>query len=286
MTNPTVTIGMPVYNGEAHVSAAVEALLGQSFPDFRLLVSDNASTDATVNIVEGLARGDSRIAVIRQVKTLTAIDNFNFLLHQANSPYFAWAAHDDLWEPTFIESLLQGLEQDPLAELSFCALDNVELQTAERVRLLPAVMQLTSRPLVDRLRTYILTEESDGKANLIHGLMRTSTLQAASGIRSWGVGDWGCDMLSVFRVLSMGHAVLCPDVLFHKRLGDSYAASQLIRDNAARFGYFLGYARLINKTSGLTPQDRSSLHLALGRKMLRHQRTILRGYGIRSRLGL
>lgn len=286
MTTPTVTIGMPVYNGEMHIAAALEAWLGQSYSDFRLLVSDNASTDSTMDIVKGFARRDSRISVIRQPMPTPAIDNFNFLLHQATSPYFVWAAHDDLWEPTFIECLLPGLEQDPSAELSFCSFDSVDLHTAERLRLLPSNTRLGAQPPVDRLRTYLLMEESDGKANLIYGLVRTSTLQAASGLRRWGVGEWGCDMLSVFRLLSFGHAVTCADVLFHKRMGPPAKASRPIPDNVARHGYFSGYARLINIAPGLTPRERSSLHLALSRKVLRYQRTSLRGYGIRSKLGL
>ena len=142
MTTATVTIGMPVFNGAEHIAAALETWLGQSYTNFRLLVSDNASTDATADIVEGYARTDSRISVTRQTQPSPAIDNFNFLLYQTTTPFFVWAAHDDLWESTFIENLLPRLEQDPSVALSFCLLDNVDLHTAEPVRLLSSVIQL------------------------------------------------------------------------------------------------------------------------------------------------
>ena len=56
MSTPRVTVGLPVYNGEKYVAASIEALLGQTYEDFELIISDNASTDATADICRGYAR--------------------------------------------------------------------------------------------------------------------------------------------------------------------------------------------------------------------------------------
>jgi glycosyltransferase involved in cell wall biosynthesis len=100
---PELTIGLAVYNGSAGVSAALGSLLAQSFTDFTLHISDNASTDSTQEICERAAARDSRIVFTRQRENIGALRNFRFLLEQAQTPYFMWAAHDDSWSPTFVE---------------------------------------------------------------------------------------------------------------------------------------------------------------------------------------
>ena len=47
---PRLSIGLPVYNGETSSAESIEALLGQSYEDFELIISDNASTDGTGDI--------------------------------------------------------------------------------------------------------------------------------------------------------------------------------------------------------------------------------------------
>ena len=58
---PRLTIGLPVYNGEKLIAESIEALLGQSYEDFELIVSDNASTDSTGDICRSYEKRDPRI---------------------------------------------------------------------------------------------------------------------------------------------------------------------------------------------------------------------------------
>lgn len=55
-----LSIGMPVWNSEQFVRRAIEAILSQSFTDFELIISDNASTDSTQEICEAYAASDAR----------------------------------------------------------------------------------------------------------------------------------------------------------------------------------------------------------------------------------
>jgi len=105
-----VSIGMPVYNGAAYIRRALDSLLAQTFAEFELIISDNASMDGTQKICEEYERADSRIRYIRQKKNIGPIRNFDFVLNQAEGEYFMWAAHDDLWERRFIELLIRELE--------------------------------------------------------------------------------------------------------------------------------------------------------------------------------
>lgn len=83
-----VTIGMPVYNGEKFIARAIDAVLAQTYSDLTLLISDNASTDATQAICEEYARRDPRVRYLRYEENRGASWNFNNTCHQSRSPYF------------------------------------------------------------------------------------------------------------------------------------------------------------------------------------------------------
>lgn len=105
---PRLSIGMPIYNGEAYVSEAIDSLLAQTTGDFELIISDNASTDSTPAICQAYAAQDSRVRYIRQPSNLGASGNFVFVLRAARYEYFMWAACDDVWSPTWTETLLRA----------------------------------------------------------------------------------------------------------------------------------------------------------------------------------
>ena len=97
---PQISIGMPIYNGEQFLHQRLESILSQTFTDFELIISDNASTDSTGKICEEYARKDHRIRYIRQEKNIGALLNFNFVLKEAKFNYFVWMASDDIISTT------------------------------------------------------------------------------------------------------------------------------------------------------------------------------------------
>ena len=106
---------MPVYNGEQFIRAALDSLLKQTFKNFELIISDNASTDNTELICREYLKNDSRIRYFKQDKNLGAANNFQFVLNKAKGKYFMWAAHDDLWKKDFILKCVSLLRHDNLA---------------------------------------------------------------------------------------------------------------------------------------------------------------------------
>ena len=104
---------MPVYNGESDISAALDSLLTQTFENFEIIISDNASTDATEKICQNYASKDFRIRYIRQKTNLGATKNFEIVLHEAVAKYFVWAACDDIRSPDFLSINLDFLENHP-----------------------------------------------------------------------------------------------------------------------------------------------------------------------------
>ena len=100
---PNISIGMPVYNGAKTIEKTINSLLAQTFKDFELIISDNASDDETENICQKFAGKDSRIHYIRQDKNIGLYQNENFLLSKATGKYFMFSMDDDLRSPDFLE---------------------------------------------------------------------------------------------------------------------------------------------------------------------------------------
>ncbi len=116
---PPVTIGMPVYNDERYLRLALDDLLEQSFTDFELIISDNASTDASPEICREYAAKDGRIRYVRQQTNLGALRNFLFLLDQARGEFFMWAASDDQWHKEYVARLVAALRRDKSLAVAF-----------------------------------------------------------------------------------------------------------------------------------------------------------------------
>lgn len=116
---PRVSIGLPVYNGENYLALAIDSLLAQTYQDFELIISDNASTDRTEAICRDYASRDARIRYVREQENRGAAWNFNRLVDLARGEYFTWAAHDDLRAPNWLQRCVEMLDSDWSAVLCF-----------------------------------------------------------------------------------------------------------------------------------------------------------------------
>jgi glycosyltransferase involved in cell wall biosynthesis len=108
-----ISIGMPVYNGEKYLDQAIASILSQTYADFELIISDNASTDRTREICRHYADHDSRIRYQCNPRNIGAAKNFNLVFKRASGSYFKWMAHDDAIAPEFLSKCLDVLEQNP-----------------------------------------------------------------------------------------------------------------------------------------------------------------------------
>jgi glycosyltransferase involved in cell wall biosynthesis len=117
--HPTVSLGMPVYNGENFIIATLDSLLAQTYTDFELIICDNASTDGTEAICRAYAARDPRVRYVRNESNIGASANYNLTFELARGRYFKWAAHDDLCAPTFLARCVEALERDPGVVLAY-----------------------------------------------------------------------------------------------------------------------------------------------------------------------
>lgn len=110
---PAVSIGLPVYNGEKHLEKTLESLLGQTFQDFEIIISDNGSTDRTEEICRTWAGRDPRIRYLRSEENRGASWNYNRVFHEAGGTYFKWATDDDTLLPEWLEECVAVLDSRP-----------------------------------------------------------------------------------------------------------------------------------------------------------------------------
>ncbi|MBU4201498.1 MAG: glycosyltransferase [Verrucomicrobia bacterium] len=92
---PAITILIPVYNQERFVGKAIESVLSQSFADLQIVVSDNASTDRTRDVVRSFC-GDKRLVMIENARNGGFVANANRCLEQVRTPYYMMLCSDDI----------------------------------------------------------------------------------------------------------------------------------------------------------------------------------------------
>ncbi|HEU5070015.1 MAG TPA: glycosyltransferase [Verrucomicrobiae bacterium] len=110
---PRVSVGLPVYNGERYLRSALDSILGQDYPDFELIISDNASTDATPDICREYAARDARIRYYRNEHNIGARGNYNRVFELARGEFFKWASHDDVLYPSLLRRCLETFADSP-----------------------------------------------------------------------------------------------------------------------------------------------------------------------------
>jgi glycosyltransferase involved in cell wall biosynthesis len=107
---PRVSIGLPVYNGEKYLREALNSILLQTYTNFELIISDNASVDQTQKICMDFAEKDQRIRYYRNETNLGAAPNHNLVFKLAKGEYFRWAGCDDKISPELLEKCVEFLD--------------------------------------------------------------------------------------------------------------------------------------------------------------------------------
>jgi glycosyltransferase involved in cell wall biosynthesis len=186
---PTVTIGLPVYNGEQFVRLTLEAVLNQTFGDFELLIGDNASTDSTLAICSEFAARDQRVRVLRSDANQGAAPNYNRLVRSASGKYFKWLPHDDLIAPAYLERCVGYLEAHP--ETILCYPQTVDIdEHGDRLDRDPEdTLDVTDlRPSI-RFRQYIESSYTNRQCNAVLGVIRTAVLRETRLIAPYVASD-------------------------------------------------------------------------------------------------
>jgi glycosyltransferase involved in cell wall biosynthesis len=182
---PRLTIGLPVYNGEKYLAESLDALLGQSYKDFELLISDNASTDGTADICRQYGEQDARIRYVRQSSNIGCAPNHNFVVEQAGGELFKWAADDDLYARDMLDRCVQALDEYPQVVLAnpWTAMIN---ESGAVTKAVEYSVNTASERVAERFRSMMF---DSGWADDIGGVIRTEVLRRTSLLGSYHLAD-------------------------------------------------------------------------------------------------
>jgi hypothetical protein len=204
------TVGIPVYNGERYLTAALDSVRAQDEPDLEILISDNASTDGTEEICRAAAREDDRIRYHRQEVNQGGAWNFDHLVDLATTPYFTWAAADDVRRPAFVRRCLEVFaDSDPATVLVYPRTQIIDATGAITEDLHDADLACDEPTPHQRMAHFLRAQA----AHLFYGLHRTEALRATRGIRRV-VGN---DLVILAELACQGPFAMVPEQLFLQR---------------------------------------------------------------------
>lgn len=224
--NNLVTIGVPVYNGEVYIKRALESIQLQTYRNFRVVISDNASADGTQNVCKSIVKNDIRFSYIKQSCNKGAIENFKFLINKASSEYFVYLACDDYWEPEFLELNILNLSKNSNAVAS---ISKVDFLKDGKFQLHSSGDHSIKGPTIDRLRQYLSTPTDNSR---FYSIFKTEILRNA--IRDTPVfhaQDWYIMALT----LTKGDHLCLDEVLMYREAADDDKYQKTVLSNNKNF---------------------------------------------------
>ena len=283
---PKVSVGTPVYNGEKYLPELLDCITKQTFNDFEIIICDNASTDCTAQICREYERVYPQISYVRNGQNIGAVRNYNRVFELGVAPYFKWTAHDDLYEPSYLERCVEILDRCPDVVLAHA---NMSLVDSEGY---PIEFDDTKGCYVDPWSGVALREEPAHLAESVNpeqrfrdvlhlmfwctaifGVIRRSALARTSLHRSY----YGSDKVLLAELALLGRFCEIDDTLFIKRCHPQMSHYKSTRerakwiDPAARqlfppLQLFHGYAAAAIGAGSLSLQHRASCIASVLRK--------------------
>ena len=225
MSQPRVSVCLPVYNGEQFVAEAIRSVLAQDFADFELIITDNASTDGTADICRQWCRADPRVRYHRAPVNRGLAANHNWGVELARCPYLMWLGHDDLIAPELISRCAQQLDQNPDVVLCYSYASYIDSQGRVTRRVEHENIGAGSSPS-ERFECIF---DEDHLCDAIFGLMKTRVLRQT---RLHGPFS-DSDRVLLAEMGLRGRFVLVPEFLFFRRWHESQTTTRF-RDERAR----------------------------------------------------
>lgn len=223
ISNGKLSIGLPVFNGEKFLHKCLSSLLEQSYEDFEIIISDNASTDKTEIICQEYSKKDKRINYIRQEKNIGLLPNFNFVLEQSDNEFFMWMGVDDYILPDYVKKNMNILKSNSNVVGSVSKIQPYTLSNFNNNQINSKFIEFTKklRTRFKKLDAFSISGNYDKKVRsyltgstcqVIYGIFRTQQLQK-SIIPSLFVGlDWA----EVLNVLKFGDIHVINEVLMYE----------------------------------------------------------------------
>jgi len=213
---PRVSIGLPVYNGDKFLEQAIVSILGQTFTDFELIISDNASTDRTAEICSRFAKRDPRVRYSRNETNIGGGNNSNLTFRLSRGEYFRWAAHDDICAERLLERCVEVLDRNQDAVLCWPEIVYID-ERGQQLRPKGFYQGQIGETPFSRFR--FLTSRRHG-CEAIYGLIRADYLRRTELMKNYTDSD----RVLLCELALLGRFLWIHEPLFYKRqhVGNQY----------------------------------------------------------------
>ena len=245
---PIVSLGMPVYNGENFLESTLDSLLQQTYTNFELIITDNASTDRTEAICQAYAAKDKRIQYHRNPTNVGAAPNYNLGFELSSGKYFKWVAHDDPCAPTYLEKCVQTLDAAPEAIMCYPRTILID-ENDQLIENHYDGFDLRSAKPHQRFRQYF---HSSAWCHPVFGLVRRDVLQKTGLIGNFASSD----KVLLGELAILGKCYEYPEHLAYRRLHPQISTEVHVTDESMQ-AWFDPNAR----KSVLTPRWRRFVEL-------------------------
>jgi glycosyltransferase involved in cell wall biosynthesis len=213
--NPQISVGLPVFNGERYLRPAVESLLSQSFENFELIISDNASTDGTEQICRDLAKKDKRIIYHRSKENVGVAENFNYVFRLARCELFRWACADDICGKELLQSCYEAINESDDIVLCYPTPSLID----ENGQFLGVYEENLNLPFRNPSQRFMHLMQNIGLCNAQYGLIRSVFLKKTCLMENY----LGCDIVLLAELCLQGRFVeVKRNELFFRRLHDPH----------------------------------------------------------------
>lgn len=227
-TRPRISIGMPLYNREKYVGAAIECHLNQSFGDFELIITDNASTDRSEEICRDYASKDPRVKFFKNPVNLGATGNFRRAFELATGEFFRWHPSDDLVSANMLERAVDILDHDQSVFVAYAPTKLIDGDGNPIGEFQEGLHAMHNR-VSDRWKSI---REHLRLGNLHYGLSRTALMRQTGLLRNYSGGDFPL----ILEMCLYGKFFEIADAAFYRRMHE--AASSALKANADVMAFF------------------------------------------------
>jgi len=226
---PLVSIGIPTYNNPEGLRRTLQCMANQTYKEIEVIVSDNCSPGEKVQeVIQEFTEKNFTVQYYRQSENKGPFFNFEFLLKKATGKYFMWAADDDEWDRTFIETGIKALLEDNFYQAWFCSYDIIDTQGCVFLEVLnyPSLTSTSDRR--KNIIKYLTAFDVTGKDCMTYAIYERSALVDTVGRYFLGTREdnYGCDSAFNIAFLIKYNILIAEEILFHKTMKSRSAANE------------------------------------------------------------
>ncbi len=213
---PKVVGFVPAYNAEKFIIPTLESLVNQTYPNFEIIVCDDASPDNTFEICKEFAKDHPNLTVLRNESNLGWFHNYEKLwgISSDRSDYCFFSPHDDHLFPNFISEQIEIFQENPNAALCIPGMNNC-FKNGKNI--LSTFLDPTEKnDPVDRVE--VILERKDWWWAACHGICKSSIIKQILPLKKlkFGEKEFCADLLWLIEISFLGELVHSKNVLFSK----------------------------------------------------------------------